>query len=129
MSLQLSGTFDTSQLPRIAPEPVTITVARTVAPGYEGQFLCWAEEAVATLRMVHGCLGAAVLMPGPDGGEHQIVFRMVDGMHLRAWEKSPERAALMEKAKDFAQLGRFAIRDMGQTVAAGVCIDVEKKEM
>ena len=32
MSLQLSGTFDTSQLPRIAPEPVTITVARTVAP-------------------------------------------------------------------------------------------------
>ena len=112
MSLQLSGTFDTSQLPRIAPEPVTITVARTVAPGYEGQFLCWAEEAVATLRMVHGCLGAAVLMPGPDGGEHQIVFRMVDGMHLRAWEKSPERAALMEKAKDFVVAERV-VRTVG----------------
>ena len=36
---------------------------------------------------------------------------------------------VIEKAKDFPQLGRFAIRDMGQTVAAGMCIDVEKKEM
>ena len=41
----------------------------------------------------------------------------------------PTRPMVIEKAKDFPQLGRFAIRDMGATVAAGVCIDVEKKEM
>lgn len=41
----------------------------------------------------------------------------------------PTKPFVVEKAKDFPQLGRFAIRDMGQTVAAGVCIDVEKKEM
>ena len=35
---------------------------------------------------------------------------------------------VIEKAKEFPQLGRFAIRDMGQTVAAGMCIDIEKKE-
>ena len=40
-----------------------------------------------------------------------------------------EEPMVVEKAKDFPQLGRFAIRDMGQTVAAGMCIDVEKKEM
>ncbi len=41
----------------------------------------------------------------------------------------PSRPFVIEKAKEFPQLGRFAIRDMGQTVAAGMCIDVEKKEM
>ena len=41
----------------------------------------------------------------------------------------PTKPLVIERAKDFPQLGRFAIRDMGQTVAAGMCIDVEKKEM
>jgi len=41
----------------------------------------------------------------------------------------PTKPFVVERAKDFPQLGRFAIRDMGQTVAAGMCIDVEKKEM
>ena len=40
----------------------------------------------------------------------------------------PSRPMVIEKAKEFPQLGRFAIRDMGQTVAAGVCLDIEKKE-
>jgi elongation factor 1-alpha len=36
---------------------------------------------------------------------------------------------VIERAKEIPQLGRFAVRDMGQTVAAGMCIDLEKKEM
>ncbi|RLF32747.1 MAG: hypothetical protein DRM98_03365, partial [Thermoplasmata archaeon] len=28
--------------------------------------------------------------------------------------------------KKIPQLGRFAIRDMGQTVAAGICLEVEE---
>lgn len=39
----------------------------------------------------------------------------------------PTKPMVIEKTEDFPQLGRFAIRDMGQTVAAGMCIDVEKK--
>ena len=39
----------------------------------------------------------------------------------------PTKPMVIEPAKTFPQLGRFAIRDMGQTVAAGLCIDVEKK--
>ena len=38
----------------------------------------------------------------------------------------PTKPMVIEPAKDFGPLGRFAIRDMGQTVAAGVCISVEK---
>lgn len=41
----------------------------------------------------------------------------------------PTKLLVIEKAKDFPQLGRFAIRDMGQTVAAGMVIDVVPKKM
>ncbi|MCK5772254.1 MAG: translation elongation factor EF-1 subunit alpha [Thermoplasmata archaeon] len=40
----------------------------------------------------------------------------------------PTRPLVIEKAKEIPQLGRFAIRDMGTTVAAGMCLDIEKKE-
>ncbi len=35
----------------------------------------------------------------------------------------PTRPVVIEKNTDIPQLARFAIRDMGQTVAAGICID------
>ena len=35
----------------------------------------------------------------------------------------PTKPIVIEKQSDIPQLARFAIRDMGQTVAAGVCID------
>ena len=107
MAFTLSGPFDTAQLPRVAADPVTITVARMVVPGFEGQYVEWTEEVVATLRKFHGCLGAGVLHPGPDGGEHQIIFRFVDGLHLRQWERSPQRAALMARAAGFVENERI----------------------
>src|SRR6266576_3275912 len=38
----------------------------------------------------------------------------------------PTKPLVIEAFKQFPQMGRFAIRDMGQTVAAGQVIDVEK---
>ena len=38
----------------------------------------------------------------------------------------PSKPICIEKFQEFPQLGRFAIRDMGQTVAAGVVLDVKK---
>ena len=35
----------------------------------------------------------------------------------------PSKPIVIEKQSDFPQMARFAIRDMGQTVAAGICID------
>jgi len=40
----------------------------------------------------------------------------------------PTKPVVVEKYSEFPQLGRFAIRDMGQTVAAGVVLDVVKRE-
>jgi len=36
----------------------------------------------------------------------------------------PTRPLVIEKVKEIPQLGRFAIRDMGTTVAAGMCLDI-----
>jgi len=39
----------------------------------------------------------------------------------------PTKALVVESAKEFPQLGRFAVRDMGQTVAAGMVMEVKAK--
>ena len=41
----------------------------------------------------------------------------------------PMQPLCIEKQKDIPQMSRFAIRDSGQTVAAGMCIDLVKKAM
>ncbi len=101
MSTPLTGPFDTGQLPRVAAHPVTVTVARTVAPGWEAEFLRWADELVAAAREFPGCLGAAVLHPGADGGEYQIIVRFSDGLMLRVWERSAIRTELMDRSDKF----------------------------
>lgn len=40
----------------------------------------------------------------------------------------PTKPLVIEKQSDVPQLSRFAIRDMGQTVAAGMCIDLVPKK-
>ncbi len=40
----------------------------------------------------------------------------------------PVQPLVIEKQKDIPQLSRFAVRDSGATVAAGMCIDLVKKE-
>jgi uncharacterized protein len=107
MSVSLSGPFETGQLPRLAPYPVTVTVARTVAPGREAEFLRWADEVVAAVREFPGCLGAAVLHPGADSGEYQIIVRFSDGLMLRVWERSAVRNELMDRAEQFVTGARM----------------------
>lgn len=39
----------------------------------------------------------------------------------------PTKPMVIEPVKEIPQLGRFAIRDMGMTIAAGMCMSVKKK--
>ena len=41
----------------------------------------------------------------------------------------PVQPMVIERIKEIPQLGRFAIRDMGSTIAAGMCIDIDAKDM
>ncbi|WP_405321671.1 elongation factor 1-alpha C-terminal domain-related protein, partial [Methanobrevibacter thaueri] len=40
----------------------------------------------------------------------------------------PTKPMVMEEAQNIPPMGRFAIRDMGQTVAAGLCLKVTDKK-
>jgi uncharacterized protein len=107
MTLPLTGAFDTARLPRIAADPVTITVARRVLPGWEAEFLAWADQLIAAVREAPGCLGAAVFSPGEQGGEYQIVVRFANGVLLREWERSAVRNELMERSDLFVTAARL----------------------
>ena len=41
----------------------------------------------------------------------------------------PTRPLVIENVKEIPQLGRFAVRDMGSTIAAGMCINITPKQM
>lgn len=41
----------------------------------------------------------------------------------------PTKPMVIENVKELPQLGRFAIRDMGSTIAAGMCIGLKPKQM
>ncbi|MEK6839852.1 MAG: elongation factor 1-alpha, partial [Nanoarchaeota archaeon] len=40
----------------------------------------------------------------------------------------PTKPLVIERQKDIPHMARFAIRDAGATVAAGMCIDLVKKD-
>ncbi|MEN6610320.1 MAG: translation elongation factor EF-1 subunit alpha [Methanoregulaceae archaeon] len=42
---------------------------------------------------------------------------------------TPTKPMVIENVKELPQLGRFAIRDMGSTIAAGMCIAIQAKQM
>jgi len=88
---ELTGDFDTGKLPRIAQGSVTVTIARTVEPGHDARFLAWSDEMLTAVRSADGCLGAMTLRPGTDSDEYHMVFRFIDVIHLRRWERSPKR--------------------------------------
>jgi elongation factor 1-alpha len=100
---------------------VVLNHPSVIAAGYKPvfhvhttQIACRFEEIVKTLNPKDG----TTLKDHPDyiqTGDIAIV-KIV-----------PDKPFVIEKVSEFPQLGRFAIRDMGQTVAAGQCIDLEVK--
>ena len=106
---ELTGNFDTGKLPRIAQGSVTVTIARTVEPGHDARFLAWSHEMLTAVQAAEGCLGAMTLRPGTDSDEYHMVFRFVDVMHLRRWERSPKREELLGLVDDIIKSERITV--------------------
>jgi uncharacterized protein len=83
--------------------PVTVTVARRVAPGREEEFERWADELTGASARFPGFLGAGLLRPGRLGEDWHVVYRFDSPAHLEAWERSPVRAALLDAAQHFME--------------------------
>jgi uncharacterized protein len=82
---------------RLAPraEPVTVTIARRVAPGREADFENFSAALTRAAAAYPGFLGAGMLRPGHVGEPWHVIFRFDSVAHLRTWEESPERAELL----------------------------------
>jgi hypothetical protein len=83
--------------------PVTVTVARRVAPGCERDFEDWYDGIIGAASRFPGFLGAGILRPHAMGGEWHVVYRFADAEDLRRWEASPERAQWLVRAERFAE--------------------------
>lgn len=76
-------------------EPVTVTIARRVAPGREDEFEDWSGALTRAASRRPGFLGAGLLRPGHVGEPWHVVFRFASAADLATWESSPERAEIL----------------------------------
>ncbi|MBI4016331.1 MAG: translation elongation factor EF-1 subunit alpha [Candidatus Aenigmarchaeota archaeon] len=95
--------------------PTVITVGYTpVFHIHTAQVACQVTEIVKKINPANG----ETLQEHPDfikNGDAAVI------------KLKPMQPLVIEKQKDNPQLARFAVRDSGQTVAAGMCIDYVKK--
>ncbi len=97
--------------------PTVITIGYTpVFHIHTAQVACQITEIVKKLNPATG----EVVQEHPDfikNGDAAII------------KCKPVQSLCIEKQKDIPQMARFAVRDSGATVAAGMCIDLVKKEL
>ncbi len=89
-----------------------------IAPGYTPVFHCHTAQVACTFEKILAKLDPKT---GQVKEENPSFIKTGDAAIV---EIRPTRPMVIEEQADFKQLSRFAIRDMGATVAAGVCIKI-----
>ena len=89
--------------PAARAEPITVTIARRVAPGRETDFEVWSDQVTAAAAAFPGYLGAGMLRPSRVGEPWHVVFRFDTAAHLRDWEVSPRRAELLDAGDELVR--------------------------
>jgi elongation factor 1-alpha len=89
-----------------------------ISAGYTPVFHCHTAQVACTVTAI-----LAKLDPRTGGvkEENPAFIKAGDAAIIMV---TPSKPMVIEKVKEIPQLGRFAIRDMGQTIAAGLCMDV-----
>ncbi len=91
-----------------------------ITKGYTPVFHCYTAQVACRFEEIEKKLDPRT---GAVKEEHPDFIKTGDAAIVKI---VPTRPMVIEPAKKIPQLGRFAIRDMGQTVAAGICLDVEE---
>lgn len=101
----------------VIQHPSAITVGYTpVIHAHTAQVACRFDQLLKKLDQRSG----QVVEENPD------FVKKGESMHAKL---VPLKPMVIETYKDFPQLGRFAVRDMGMTVAVGVVLELTKREM
>lgn len=100
---------------------VIINHPTAIAPGYTPVFHIHTAQMAATITEIQE-------KKDPKTGQTlQKNPEFIKNGDVAIVKVKTSRPMVVEKYSEFPHLGRFAIRDMGQTVAAGVILDVMKK--
>ena len=89
-----------------------------ISAGYTPVFHCHTAQVACTITAI-----LAKLDPKSGGvkEENPAFIKPGDAAIIMV---TPSKPMVIERVKEIPQLGRFAIRDMGTTIAAGLCMDV-----
>ncbi|MGM0771795.1 MAG: translation elongation factor EF-1 subunit alpha [Halobacteriota archaeon] len=99
----------------VLQHPSAITV------GYTPVFHCHTTQTACTLMSIDKKLDPKT---GQVKEENPTFIKAGDAAIVTI---KPTRPMCIEPVKEIPQLGRFAIRDMGMTIAAGMCMSVKQK--
>ena len=94
-----------------APEPITVSVTRTVKPGCEADFERALHEFVQRSLNLPGQLGVHIMRPAPgsDSREYGIIRKFADREALSAFRTSPDYLEWNQLAVDLTEgTGRSA---------------------
>ena len=100
---------------------VVLNHPSVITPGYTPVFHAHTAQVACTFEELQKKLDPKT---GAAKEEHPEFIKTGDAAIVKI---RPQKPMVIEPHREFPQLGRFAIRDMGQTVAAGMCVDVEKR--
>ena len=117
---------DPSNLATVAEEftaqIIVLNHPTVIAPGYTPVFHIHTAQVTCTITEIVKKIDPKT---GQASQEKPEYIKTGDAAVIKV---KPTKPVVIEKQSDLPQLARFAIRDMGQTVAAGVCIDVVPKK-
>ena len=112
----------TSDAPTVAKEftaqVVVLQHPGVITVGYTPVFHCHTSQTACTFLDLTSKLDPAT---GQPEKEKPDFIRTGDAAIV---EIKPTKPMVMEEARKIPPMGRFAIRDMGQTVAAGLCLKI-----
>ena len=109
----------TKNPPSVAKEQIVVLQhPGVITVGYTPVFHCHTAQVACTFMELQKKLDPAT---GQTKEENPDFLKTGDAAFVVV---KPTKPMVIEKIKDIPHMGRFAIRDMGQTVAAGMCIDL-----
>ena len=91
-----------------------------ITAGYTPVFHCHTASIAGTIQEISAKIDPKT---GQVAQEKPDFIKAGDAARIKV---KPLKPMVIEKQSDFPELARFAIRDMGMTVAAGVCLDIVK---
>lgn len=91
-------------------QPVTVSIARTVQPGYHRQFAAWAHAGQELAKEWPGYLGSGWVRSGPASDEWHVMYRFASAATLQDWDNSHERQWWIDSGGSLMEITRVEHR-------------------